>query len=267
MSVGIIFYSYSWSVLRLNILRLTNTPIFYNNLVLKLCLASVEKYLPQFAPTLTMAADPSKVKELKLLFDRLQEAKKQADVLKTEMISIRKELEKAESQLFPNSFKLNCKTTSDQCDFDAPSTKKAKCDFSRDGDYVIVYTDGACENNGRWGAKAGIGVWFGDNHPLNASQPVKVQIARDNGIKKLQIITDSQFTINAMTKWIKAWKKNNWKLSSSNNPVKNKTDFQKLDKLCEGLDIKWTHVAGHSGIEGNECADRLAREGAKLYVE
>ena len=32
--------------------------------------------------------------------------------------------------------------------------------------YVHVYTDGACENNGRAGAKAGIGVWFADNHPL-----------------------------------------------------------------------------------------------------
>ena len=32
--------------------------------------------------------------------------------------------------------------------------------------YVHVYTDGACENNGRVGARAGIGVWFADNHPL-----------------------------------------------------------------------------------------------------
>lgn len=32
--------------------------------------------------------------------------------------------------------------------------------------YVHVYTDGACQNNGRVGAKAGIGVWFADNHPL-----------------------------------------------------------------------------------------------------
>jgi ribonuclease HI len=32
--------------------------------------------------------------------------------------------------------------------------------------YVNVYTDGACENNGRPGARAGIGVWFADSHPL-----------------------------------------------------------------------------------------------------
>lgn len=32
--------------------------------------------------------------------------------------------------------------------------------------FVNVYTDGACSANGRKNAKAGIGVWFGDNHPL-----------------------------------------------------------------------------------------------------
>lgn len=31
---------------------------------------------------------------------------------------------------------------------------------------VEVYTDGACENNGRYGAAAGIGVWFNYRHPL-----------------------------------------------------------------------------------------------------
>lgn len=32
--------------------------------------------------------------------------------------------------------------------------------------YVQVYTDGACENNGKPNARAGYGVWFGDDHPL-----------------------------------------------------------------------------------------------------
>lgn len=39
--------------------------------------------------------------------------------------------------------------------------------FKVDNDgYVIVYTDGACPSNGRNGATAGIGVWFGNNHHL-----------------------------------------------------------------------------------------------------
>lgn len=38
--------------------------------------------------------------------------------------------------------------------------------LSMDNDYVIVYTDGSCLNNGKPDAKAGIGVWFGVNNPL-----------------------------------------------------------------------------------------------------
>lgn len=32
--------------------------------------------------------------------------------------------------------------------------------------YVEVYTDGACSANGTDYARAGIGVFFGNNHPL-----------------------------------------------------------------------------------------------------
>lgn len=35
-----------------------------------------------------------------------------------------------------------------------------------DDGYVVVYTDGACSNNGKHGAKAGIGVWFNLDHKL-----------------------------------------------------------------------------------------------------
>ena len=35
-----------------------------------------------------------------------------------------------------------------------------------DGYEIVVYTDGACRNNGYHGASAGIGVWFGEDHPL-----------------------------------------------------------------------------------------------------
>ena len=45
-----------------------------------------------------------------------------------------------------------------------------KCDKSKfhvnDEGFLVVYTDGACENNGKVGAKAGIGVYFGPSHPM-----------------------------------------------------------------------------------------------------
>ena len=41
--------------------------------------------------------------------------------------------------------------------------------FMTDEDgFVHVYTDGACSDNGRGNmSKAGIGVWWSDDHPLN----------------------------------------------------------------------------------------------------
>ncbi|VDL69968.1 unnamed protein product [Nippostrongylus brasiliensis] len=36
----------------------------------------------------------------------------------------------------------------------------------------VVYTDGACSNNGKLGAKAGYGVYWGPDHEDNACGPV-----------------------------------------------------------------------------------------------
>jgi len=151
--------------------------------------------------------------------------------------------------------------------------------FSVDEDgFVIVYTDGACQANGKFGAKAGVGIWFGENHDLNVSEPVigrqtnntaeiqaaeiSVSQAKKAGIDKLCIKTDSQFVINCVTKWVNKWMKNGWKLGDG-QPVKNKEDLEKLMAVMKGVDVKWSYVKAHKGIHGNEEADRLAVEGAR----
>uniref|UniRef100_R4FM65 Ribonuclease H1 n=2 Tax=Rhodnius prolixus TaxID=13249 RepID=R4FM65_RHOPR len=147
--------------------------------------------------------------------------------------------------------------------------------------FVKVYTDGACTKNGKMGAKAGIGVWFNEDHPLNVSAPVKgpptnntaeIQAARiaitqayRAGVTKLSVHTDSQFLINCITQWIHKWKKNEWKLASG-GPVKNKDELIKLDTALQNIEaVEWIHVQGHNGILGNEMADCLARKGALQY--
>ncbi|XP_033860033.3 ribonuclease H1-like isoform X2 [Acipenser ruthenus] len=148
---------------------------------------------------------------------------------------------------------------------------------SSSGQRAVVYTDGCCERNGQYGAKAGLGVFWGEDHPLNTSEGLSgrqtnqraeiqaatkaVQQAKSQNIKKLEIRTDSKFTINGATKWIHNWKKNDWTLSTG-GPVVNKEDFQNLDRVSRGMDITWTHVPGHSGDAGNDMADLLARRGA-----
>ena len=109
--------------------------------------------------------------------------------------------------------------------------------------YVHVYTDGSCENNGRSGARAGYGIWWADNHPLNrgeaAAKPTNnaaeieaacqaVRLATKAGISRLKIFTDSKFTIQCVTSWMPSWKRNGWK-TAKNEPVKNQRELEELD--------------------------------------
>ncbi|XP_046403882.1 ribonuclease H1-like isoform X2 [Ischnura elegans] len=150
--------------------------------------------------------------------------------------------------------------------------------FMVDNDgYVLVYTDGACSKNGRRGSQAGIGVWFGDGHNLNISEPVKgritnncaeieaataaIEAAHAAGVKKLKVYTDSNFLISCITQWIKKWKRNGWK-TGDGQPVKNKEELLLLNEARNLLDVQFIHVKGHSGNYENDQADALARAGA-----
>ncbi|XP_024866914.1 ribonuclease H1 isoform X2 [Kryptolebias marmoratus] len=85
--------------------------------------------------------------------------------------------------------------------------------------------------------------------------------AKENNIQKLVVYTDSMFTINGVTSWVKNWKLNGWRLKSG-GPVINKDDFVQLDGLNSELSVVWMHIPGHAGYCGNEEADQLSREGA-----
>lgn len=150
-------------------------------------------------------------------------------------------------------------------------------DDSSSGDRPVVYTDGGCTKNGKKGARAGIGVYWGPKNTRNVSERLEgeqtnqraeimaavkaIETAKEMGYKTLEIRTDSNYTIKGATDWCKRWKKNGWK-TVNGTEVKNKVEFQKLTKLCDEIDVKWTHVRGHQGNIGNEAADELAREGA-----
>merc|ERR1719186_1516865 len=148
--------------------------------------------------------------------------------------------------------------------------------------FTEVYTDGACPDNGRDNARAGVGVWFGHGHKLNVARPVvrskqtnnaaeiqaasvAIQQAVDNGVNKLVINTDSQFLIKCVTEWMSNWKKNGW-MTKSKQPVKTREDLEELDEAMNSgkIQVKWNHVKGHAGIEGNEEADKLAVKGAQM---
>ncbi|XP_076035203.1 ribonuclease H1-like [Oratosquilla oratoria] len=184
------------------------------------------------------------------------------------------------------SKKRRASSDDDSDDNDGHKAKKLECSgenskfkVNNEG-YLVVYTDGACESNGRMGAKAGVGVYFGPGHPMNVSEPVRgratnntaeiqaatyaLELAHATGFDKVVINTDSQFVINCVEKWMKSWKKNGWKKKDGTQVI-NKEDLKDLDKASSGLEVKWVYVQGHMGNIGNEAADRLARDGAQRY--
>ena len=44
--------------------------------------------------------------------------------------------------------------------------------------------------------------------------------------------------LSGATDWCVRWKKNGWK-TVNGTEVKNKTEFQRLTKLCDEIDVKW----------------------------
>src|SRR5579885_1004383 len=125
---------------------------------------------------------------------------------------------------------------------------------------IIVFTDGACTNNGYHNAKAGIGIHFPNKELPDINKVIKQnptnQRAELYGIllalyyiekilgiegKKIILKTDSEYCINCLTKWIGAWKKNNW-TKKDGEKVKHKEIISRIDRYIQKYDIELEHV-------------------------
>ncbi|CAG8489347.1 102_t:CDS:2 [Paraglomus occultum] len=157
---------------------------------------------------------------------------------------------------------------------------------SNDGKSLVVHIDGCAINNGQPDARAGIGVFWGEDDPRNLSEPLEdgkqtnqraeimaaIRVLETCNDTKLPLLiyTDSIYLKNAHEKWIKKWEakeeKNEncgWK-ASNNKPVSNEDLFRRLIALTrsrEGVvNIKW--VKAHHKSKDNIAADKLANLGA-----
>ena len=73
------------------------------------------------------------------------------------------------------------------------------------------------------------------------------------------IFLDSQYTLKSVTIWHRKWINNGWK-TAENKPVENKELINNIiNLLADGKHFaNLYYCKGHSGIYGNEIADRLA---------
>ncbi|CAG0919548.1 unnamed protein product [Notodromas monacha] len=146
-------------------------------------------------------------------------------------------------------------------------------DFTPDG-FAKCYTDGSCMGQVR---NAGVGAWFGPQHVANISEPLPipgtnnraelmavlyaVNAAKESGLNKVEIRTDSKYTIKCLTEWLPKWKQNNWQTAANTN-VENQAEIRAIEKACSSIDVRFEWTEGHSGNVGNEAADTLAKRGA-----
>ncbi|PWN51287.1 ribonuclease H-like protein [Violaceomyces palustris] len=146
-----------------------------------------------------------------------------------------------------------------------------------------VYCDGSSQGNGGKRARAGWGVFWEDENlsGLNEARRLPGEHQTNNRAElmaiiraiqlcpdpdaELQIYTDSQYAISAITQWQGNWRAKGWKLSTG-EPVMNKDLIRRLERELRKRKIrpKLIKVKGHDGIYGNEMADMLANQGASL---
>ena len=142
---------------------------------------------------------------------------------------------------------------------------------------ITIYTDGSCTNNGETSARAGSGIWFADNDPRNQSLRVPTTLQSNQTGELYAILlaisslppdqaivirTDSMYAINGLTKNLEKWEDQGWLFSKHATLFKNITAWMRFQS--NKTQMVW--VKGHSGIKGNEEADKLAAEGSKINI-
>lgn len=149
-----------------------------------------------------------------------------------------------------------------------------KADEEEEEEYVKIYCDGACSGN-PGNAGSGLAIYSSKKKPvllygayeeigtnniaeLNALHQALIIASQTHSENIISIYSDSKYAIDCITTWAYGWKANGW--TKKGGEIKNLELIIEAHNLYEKLKskIEIIHVKGHSGIEGNELADRMA---------
>ena len=78
----------------------------------------------------------------------------------------------------------------------------------------------------------------------------------------VEVVSDSRYVVDALTKWIHGWRKKGWK-TAAGTPVLNRDLIEALDARSRELSVKYAWVRGHDGHAVNEIVDGLAQGAAR----
>lgn len=156
-----------------------------------------------------------------------------------------------------------------------------------------IYTDGSALGNGKKDCCCGgIGIFFADNDSRNIHKEIfrkgitnnqcellaiyeaiiKVKQTEDISKIHVEFCSDSEYSINVITKWAPQWKKNGWKKKGGD--IKNLKLIQHILKEISVLRYNFKHVKAHKSCKypkntekydewyGNYMADQFANQSA-----
>jgi ribonuclease HI len=162
---------------------------------------------------------------------------------------------------------------------------------------LLLYTDGACINNGYQDPHGGWAVWLGmrtldgaanvvsgrlenqgpfGDHSIATSNRAELRAAiaalrlsgwKQEGFGTIVIATDSTYVLDGATAWTKGWVRNGWKLQSGHN-VRNRDLWEMLLGEVErwknqGVDVCVLNIPR----EHNADADAAAKEAARTIPD
>lgn len=150
-------------------------------------------------------------------------------------------------------------------------------------DILNICCDGACRGNGKqnnvggWGVTLRYGEAYKEKkgHEFNTTNNQMEIIAAIEGLKAIKdrrvpvlLTSDSAYVINCLSQgWYVRWKLNGWK-TAADKPVANKDLWEELICVREQFtNIRFAHIAGHSGHIDNERCDQLANMAMDLALE
>lgn len=156
---------------------------------------------------------------------------------------------------------------------------------------MLVFTDGACSNNGAVDASAGCGVIYGPDSvgfsfrlercgPTGRKFPqtsnraeLRAVIAAlqlrpwyDEGFYRIVVATDSEYVVKGITEWTRSWISRGW-VTCANRPVKNRDLWECLLAEIkryheERADVLFWRIPRALNVD----ADRLAVRGSREEV-
>jgi ribonuclease HI len=80
--------------------------------------------------------------------------------------------------------------------------------------------------------------------------------------ESVEVISDSRYVIDALSKWIHGWRRKGWR-TAAGDPVLNRDLIEALDARARDLSVRYRWVRGHDGHAVNEIVDALAQSAAR----